>query len=104
MRGFASVPLDGKAATILDRIHAAKDLFVPADHSIERLEDVHPVVSARFIVHRLDQPSVQLEIETDKMSSIGDFHEVRQSRWCRSDGKDIQVPLSVSSIQLDGYD
>ena len=104
MRDFVSLGLNDKVAAIMASIHSTKDLFMPADHCVEKLEDVHPVVSARFVVLRLDKASVQLDIEADRTSSIGDFHEIKQSRWSRYDGKDVQIPLSIHSIHLDGYD
>ena len=97
-----NIGIPNNPTAIMTKIHNATSLLIPADHTTERLEDVVPIVSGRFVVVRIDKPSVQLEVAIDTTAADGKFYEVSRTQWTRNDGKDVHVPLNISMIQLQG--
>ena len=90
------------ATAVMAKLHNATNLLMPGENKIEKLEDIIPVVSGRFVVNRVDKPSVQLEVAIDNTTTDGHFYEISRSQWTRGDQKDTQLPMDVFMIQLQG--
>ena len=84
----------------MEKILDAKDIFVPTDAVTEGLTDVVPVISGRFVIHRLDKPSVELEMEFS-FDSVNGLYEVTHALWSRHDQKETRTPLEVFMVCLD---
>ncbi|KAL9124773.1 MAG: hypothetical protein Q9217_005926 [Psora testacea] len=91
-----------KAASVMDNIFNANDLFVPADPIAEALKDVMPVISGRFVIHRFNKPSVALEIEFTSSSINDSLYEMTHALWTRYDQKETRIPFETFIVRLDG--
>ena len=99
---MTSISTDTDGMVLMNKIYSADTLLVPADATTESLEAVAPIIRGRFVVHRYNRPSVELEIELRSSSNGDSPYEITHKSWSRHDRKDVRAPLEIYMIRLNG--
>ena len=86
----------------MSSVFSARNLFEPIGPLKEALNSVAPIISARFIIERMDRPSVQYQVEFTKSLGDDNMYEVIQGGWSREDRKGNRSPLIINMTQMDG--
>ncbi|KAL9101487.1 MAG: hypothetical protein Q9163_003258 [Psora crenata] len=90
------------AERVMGRIFGANWLLVPADPVTEALKDVAPGLAGRFIIHRFNKPSVELEMEFTSSFINDGLYEVTHAQWTRHDQKETRIPYEAYMVRLHG--
>ena len=67
----------------------------------DALDRAIPVVSARFVINRIDRPPVQLKMEWRRNPMLNHY-DIEKSVWARYDQQSTRVPVEISTVRLDG--
>ena len=98
-----SLQIKKDATTIVAKIQAATDLFLPMNSSSTSLEEVTPSFSACFTFEEPDKRSTDFILELSSSPAAPTIYEKVQELWIRTGRRDNAVPLEVLMARLDRH-